>query len=108
MACPCSGSTKTAEQMNTMAIIAHLVRILDMGCIDRSSKEVLHSKRFPGASVLGSGGGSFQVPYGVLQCIRKPKSFVACRVADIQGAQGSKRRSHRTQSPIHLSRSAGG
>jgi hypothetical protein len=43
-----------------MAIIAHLVRILDMGCIDRSSKEVLHSKRFPGDSVLGFREGLFK------------------------------------------------
>src|SRR5216683_4625935 len=71
--------------MNTMAIIAHLVRILHMGSIDRSSKEVLHSKRFPGDSVLGFGGGSFQVPYGVLQCIREHKSFVARRVAGNRG-----------------------
>jgi hypothetical protein len=43
-----------------MAIIAHLVRVLHMGCIGRSSKEVLQRLRNTGESVLGFGRGLFK------------------------------------------------
>src|ERR1700733_12202148 len=105
MACPRRGNVNIAKQASARESRAHLVRIPYMGCIDRSSKEVLQTYSFSGESVLGFPRGSFQVPYGVLQCIREHKSFVARRVADNREAQGSKHRS-RTASPIHPSRSA--
>src|ERR1700749_2035912 len=88
MACPGRANGENIEKATTRTTIrAHLVRIPFMSCIDRSSKEVLQRHRNPGESVLGFRGGSFQVPYGVLQCIRKPKSLIARRVADFRGSR---------------------